>query len=132
VKAPILISLVFAVLLGIEWRWRLRSVRLAAVFLALVIWFFAQPVAHRAARRAISEPVEERVTRIADGPPLSDYASGVATMERDVMEDVLQGANFRLICEVVVLWLACSPVLRRAHITSQQASGPNARKGDGG
>lgn len=108
-----LLALVFAVLLWLEWRYQLRSVRIAAAVLALVVWLFAQPLPHGAARRAIAAQPAERVTRIANGPPLSEYASGVLTMEDAVVEDMKADDNVRLLSLGVLVWLACSPVFRR-------------------
>jgi len=125
--ARILLPLVFVVLLGVEWRYRLRIVRLTAVLLAVVIWSFAQPLAHRAARWAIIAPPRDRVTRFVDGPPLTDYESGVATMEHAVFDDMKIDADTRTLCEVVVLWLAFSPVLRRAHGSFAEGSVFHAR-----
>ncbi len=113
VNETTLLALVFAVLLWLEWRYQLRSVRIAAALLALIIWLFAQPLPHRAARRVIAAQPAERVTRIADGPPLSEYASGVVTMEDAVVEDMKADDNVRLLSVGVLLWLACSPVFRR-------------------
>jgi hypothetical protein len=70
----LLLGLFFTVLLALEWRYRLRSVRMATALLALVLWFFSQPNPTRAARWAIAMPVTERVTEIG-GVPLSEYAS---------------------------------------------------------
>lgn len=109
----IILALVFAVLLGVEWRYRLRSVRITAAVLALASWLFAQPLSDRAARRVIAAPMAERVTRTPDGTPLSDYESGVLTMEEAVVEDVMMGASVRLLSVGALLWLACSPVFRR-------------------
>lgn len=103
----------FAVLLGFEWRYRLRSVRITAAVLALASGLFAQPLSNRAARRVIAAPMAERVTRTPDGTPLSDYESGVLTMEEAVVEDVMMGAPVRLLSVGALFWLACSPVFRR-------------------
>ena len=113
----IVLVLVFAVLLGFEWRNRLRSLRIAAAVLALAVCLFAQPLPRRAARRAIVAPSAERVTQIADGPPLSEYASGVVTMEQAIVEDAKMDAYARLLSVGVLFWLACSPVFRRARGT---------------
>jgi hypothetical protein len=113
VNATIPVAIIFAVLLVLEWRYRLRSMRLAAVALALLLFLFAQPGYTRAARRALMMPPAERVTQIR-GSPLSDYVSGVRTMEQAVGDDSNMGANARMLSVGVLVWLACSPVLRRA------------------
>ena len=106
-----LLALVFAVLLGLEWRYRLKSVRVGVAALALGVWLFTQPLPHRAARRVIHLPPAERVTKILDWD-LPPYQSGVVTMEQAVVRDAAMFANDRLISVGVLFWLACSPVLR--------------------
>lgn len=113
-SATTLIALTFAVLLGLEWRYQLRSVRLGTAFLALVVLWFAQPLPHRAARRAIAAPPAERVTEFTGVRSLTEYESGVVTMEQAVGADTRMGANARMLVVGVLFWLACSPVLRRA------------------
>ncbi len=77
--------------------------------IALVVLFFAQPSSTRAARWAIVAPPGERITKL--GYPLSEYESGVATMEHAVVEDSEAGEDARLLGAAVLFWLACSPVL---------------------
>lgn len=115
-SATTLAALIFAVLLVLEWRYRLRSVRVAAAVLALLLLDFAQPIPHRAGRRAFVAPPEARITRFEfrGGRALSEYESGVLTMERAVAQDFRMGANGRRLGVAVLFWLACSPVLRRA------------------
>lgn len=110
----ILIATVFVVLLGLEWRYRLRSLRVGTALLAIGLWLFAQPSATRAARRALEMSPAERVTEIAGGEPLSEYAVGVRTMEQAVADDARMFANERLLSIGVLFWLAFSPVLRGA------------------
>lgn len=107
------LGLVFAVLLALEWRYRLKSVRLVAALFALLVWLFVQPSPTRAARRALALPEDERVTTIR-GSRLSEYAIGVRTMERAVGDDAMMFDGERLLSVGVLLWLACSPVLRHA------------------
>ncbi len=109
------IAVVFAILLGLEWHYRFRSLRLAAALMALVVWMSLQPLPTRAARRALAMPDSQRVTQRSNGDPLSGYDSGVRTMEQAVAEDIALEANERLLAVAVLLWLACSPVIRRAH-----------------
>ena len=112
---PILLALLFAMLLGIEWRYRLRSARLAAAMLAVAAWLFVQPTPPRAAREVMWAPPAARVTRMrpVDGP-LSEYQSGVATMERAVEDNIRMGEDTRVLCVGVLFWLACSPAFRTA------------------
>lgn len=109
-NASILLALLFAALLGLEWRYQLRRLRLGAVLLALVVLFFAQPSSTRAVRRAFVTPPAERVTEL--GTSLSEYESGVATMKQAVDEDSEVGAIARLLGIGALFWLAFSPVLR--------------------
>ena len=120
-KEATLLAVVFAVLLWLEWRYRLRSVRIVAAVLALVIWLFWQPSPHGVARRVIAAAPAERVQRIGDGPPLSEYASGVITMELALVEDAMRDENVRLMSIGVLFWLACSPVFRSRHGSSIEA-----------
>ena len=126
----VLLAVVFALLLGLEWRFRLRSVRVGAALLALGVWLVAQPLPRRAARRVIGAPPAERVTRIADGPPLSEYASGVVTMEQAVVDDAMMDSNARILSVGVLFWLACSPGFRRVHSLPVEArTDPTVGKG---
>jgi hypothetical protein len=112
--ATTLLGLAVVVMLTIEWRYRLRSVRVAAAAFAVLVLFFTQPNAHRAARQAIVMPPSQRITEFQEGgPSASEYQSGVLTMERAVIVDADIGSNTRLLAEGVLVWLACSPVLRR-------------------
>lgn len=111
-NATLVVAAVFVVLLALEWRYQLRTLRVGAVALALLVLFFTQPNTHRAARWAIVAPPAERITRLGE-TPLSEYASGVVTMEQAVVEDARIGAYVRLLCLGVLTWLACTPVFRR-------------------
>jgi hypothetical protein len=111
--ATILVAMIFIILLGLEWHFRLRTARVIAALLAMVVLFFAAPGYTRAARHALGMSRSERITEIR-GNPVSDYVSGVRTMERAISEDANMGANARLIALAALLWLAVSPILRRA------------------
>ena len=108
----IIVASAFAILLGLEWHYQSRMVRVGTVTLALVGWMYAQPSYTVAGRRASSAPSEMRVTQLR-GEPLSEYLSGVATMRRAVIEQVEARSEIRLMALGVLVWLACSPVLRR-------------------
>ena len=110
-----LLAAAFIVLLGLEWRYQLTSVRITVAVLAFVVWLFSQPLPRRAARRVIGSSPAARVTQFSDGSPVSEYASGVLTMERAALEDVKMGLPVRLLSVGVLLWLACSPASRKAH-----------------
>lgn len=112
VSATTVLALIYVVILGLEWRYRLRSLRLGAISLVLVVLWVAQPNVTRAARSALVMPSVERVTQIR-GEPLSEYASGVRTMEEAVDVDSKLGANARVLSLAVLCWLACSPLLQR-------------------
>ena len=117
----VLVALVFAVLLGIEWRYRLRSVRLGTAGLALVVWLFAQPNYIGAARRVSVAPPEERITTLR-GDTISEYLSGVTTM-LEAIDDVNGAyATIRLLALGVLVWLACTPAFRRAPGSSPEGS----------
>lgn len=107
------LGLGFIVILAAEWRYRLRFIRVGAVVVALLVWFFMLPDAHRAARRAIVMPPAERSTQLPGDPPLSEYQIGVVTMEHAVYDDADMGRNDRLMAIGALIWLACSPAFRR-------------------
>jgi len=130
-NATMLVALIFAVLLGIEWRYRLPGVRLGTALFALVVLWFAQPLPHRAARRAMVAPPAERVTELSGVRSLSEYESGVVTMEQAVGNDSRMGANACLLGLGVLFWLACSPVFRRAPRPSMGTARPDAGSGKG-
>jgi len=113
----ILIALMFAVPLGFEWRYQLRSLRLGTAILSLVVFLFAQPNYTSAARRVSGAPPAERITQLR-GSLISEYESGVLTMY-EALDDVHDAsANIRLLSLAVLTWLACSPALRRSQARS--------------
>lgn len=107
-NATMLVLMVLAVLTGLEWRYRFRLLRGAAVLLSLVVLFFAQPSSTRAARWAMFAPPAQRTAEL--GSPLSEYESGVQTMRRAVEEDAAIGADARLLALGVLFWFACTPL----------------------
>ena len=108
----LLVALVFVILLGFEWRYRRKILRLVAVVLALVVWWFVQPSITTAARRASAVPADERV-RVLRGDTLSEYMSGVDIMREYVVEHFDADAGTRRVVLSVLVWLACTPVFRR-------------------
>jgi hypothetical protein len=115
------IVVAFAILLGLDWRFGLKSLRVGTAILALATLYFFQPSYHTAWRRAISAPpselITQRPTSFSDsiGPPLSDYESGVSSMYQAVRDVKRTYARERWLVLGVLFWLACSPVFRRAH-----------------
>jgi hypothetical protein len=114
VNDTLIVALVFFVLLVIERRRRRRSIRIACVALALVLLFVYQPNYGRSARRALDLPRSERVLQYSDGTKLPEYMSGVRTMERESAVDDRWGLGPRLLCTLVLTWLACTPLFRGA------------------
>lgn len=126
----VIVALMFAVLLGIEWRYQLGSVRLGAAMLSVIVLLFAQPSFTTAARRVSLAPPEARITQL-HGSTISEYESGVATMVRAIDEAHEERGNVRLLALGVLLWLACSPVLWRARRPSfDDASAVRSRERD--
>jgi hypothetical protein len=119
----VLVALIFAMLLGLEWRYRLSSVRLATAVLSLAVFLFAQPDYTTAARRVSVAPQEERITELR-GSPISEYESGVLTMYEAIDKAQEIRAKVRLLALGALFWLACSQVLRREQRVSTDASGP--------
>lgn len=105
---------IFAVLLGLEWRYRRRDLRVGAVLLALAVLAFYHPNYTTARRRALSMPRAERITSIGDGRPVSDYESGVYTTIQAVGDAAAFGEGARLAAVGALVWLACSPTLWQA------------------
>ena len=56
-----------------------------------MLLFFSEPVPRRDARNVIGLAPSKRVTSLLPGQPLSDYASGVVTMERATVADMADG-----------------------------------------
>jgi len=112
VTDTIVVALVSAILLGLDWRYRRRSLRLGTVILALVVWYVVQPSITVAGRRATAAGPEERV-RVLRGDTLSEYMSGVDIMREYVIQANEEDRDIRLIALGVLAWLACSPAFRR-------------------
>ena len=123
------VAIGFIALLLLDWRYRARSLRFAAVFGALVVLWLSQPNITVAGRRASTASPAERSTTLG-GEPLSDYMSGVVTMKRFVEEqgDVTRSA--RLVALGALVWLACAPLHRRVVAHSGTASDPAATPKD--
>ena len=111
---------VFAVILVLEWRYRLKSLRVGAITLAGAMLFFFQPSTHAAWRQAMSTLPSQRVTHAPSpfsdsvGPALSEYHSGIYTMYDAVVDQVDMYARERQLALAVLFWLACSPIFRPA------------------
>ena len=131
-NATLLVGLAFAVLLGLEWRYRIRSVRMGAALFALVVLSFAQPLTRRAARRALLAPPPERVTQLR-GSPVPEYVSGVLTMEEFFADEAEKESDARLLAIGALFWLACSPAVRRVRRRSagETRRDVNSEKGGG-
>ena len=107
------VALVFVVLLVVEWTRRLSAARIVAAPFALVVLYAAQPGAWRAARRAFDMPAAERTTTWPGSDRVaSQYESGVLTMHRAMVDDIMIGFHARMIALGALAWLAISPVLR--------------------
>ncbi len=110
----LVLGLVFAVLLGLEWRHRSSGIALVTAVLALLILFVAQPSPTRAARWAATASPSQRSQEI--GQRLSEYEHGVETMRQAMARDSEAGAPARLLAVAVLFWLACAPVRRKARV----------------
>lgn len=118
VNEALVVGLPFALLLGLEWRYRLKSVRVGCAVLSVALLFFLQPNTHAAWRRAMETPAAERETHYPSpipgelGRPLSEFESGVFAMRRAVIDEAGGYAGTRLIAVGALVWLACSPAFR--------------------
>lgn len=121
-EEALIVGVPFALLLGVEWRYRLRSMRVGCALLALAVLLFSQPDSYAAWRSAMDTPVAERETHYPSaipgevGRPLSDFESGVFAMHRAVIEESAGYEVARWIAVGVLFWLACSPAFRRAPV----------------
>jgi hypothetical protein len=115
------LALIFAGLLGLEWRYRRRSLRLVSIMLALVVWWlFGGPNYTIAGRRASAASAEERI-RVLRGDTLPPYFAGVDIMREYLLESEEEGAGPRRLALGVLVWLACTPVFRREASTREAA-----------
>lgn len=115
------VALLFLVLLGFEWRYNLRIVRVGSAMLALLVWFVCQPDYTTAVRRVSSAPPEARVTQL-HGSTISEYESGVATMFEAIDDVVKERATCRVLALGALIWLGCSPALGRARASKALSS----------
>ena len=117
-NATLILTAGFAALLALEWRYRRAGLRLAAALFALAVLFVCEPNLTGARRQALSAPLSERVTRSplagSETQVLSDYQSGVYTTMQFAVQDLGYGGGCRLAAVGTLVWLACSPVFRRA------------------
>ena len=106
-----------ALLLGLEWRYRRRPLRVGATLLALMLLAWYQPNFTGARRRAIAMPPAERIRSSAvagsEHDTLSEYRSGVYTTMREVGEAAGSGEGIRLAAVGALVWLAWTPKSRR-------------------
>ena len=126
-EQTLVLAVVFVVLLMLDWRYRLTSLRLATVLIALIVLIFTAPSARRAARHAFVAPPAERVTQL-HGSLVSEYESGVLTMERAVVADKQMFSNENLLALAVLVWLACTPSLRRSRAAYEEPISPRRRR----
>ena len=123
------VALVFAVLLGLAWRYPRRRLRLGTIALALLLWVLAQPSLTVAGRQASAAGPGERSTQLR-GEPLSEYMSGVDTMRRFMLEQIRATYGMQLIAVGALAWLACTPAFRRSGVqrhAAPPAEQPSAR-----
>ena len=114
---PMISLLVFALiqltLLTIDWFRRSRVARIVALLGALAQLSWSQPKPHAIARDLVNLPPSERVKTLpSDTTPVSDYVSGVVTMEQ-AMERSMDRKSFdRLMGLGTLVWLVLTPVIR--------------------
>lgn len=116
------LAAIIILLLGIDWRYRRRSIRLSVILLTLVLLFFVQPSLYRAFRRAVLAPPAERVTS-TQSRKLSEYESGVYTMKQAYTEEIQANAIKNRVGLAVLVWLAASPILVRGRRPATPAPG---------
>ena len=100
---------------AVEWPWRKPGALLAAsatrlvIVGALLVWLQVDLNVHVAARNASEVEAADRVTMIGD-TQITEYASGVATMSRE-MAALLRDVGLPIL---VLVWLCALPGLRAA------------------
>ena len=111
----LLFALTAVVLLGIEWTYKSVMARIGAMLLALIQLWITQPSPHAAVRAVIGLSRDQRVTKMRSSDPdtVSDYASGVLTMEQAMEREISFQDTDRYMAISVLLWLALTPGLRR-------------------
>jgi hypothetical protein len=121
-----LVTSVLAVLLGLEWRYHRRRLRVGAALVALVVLGLYQPNYTGARRRALAATPAERVTLIpvagSETQPLSEYQSGVYMTMRAVADAAVFGEGARLAAVGALFWLACAPALRQAYGSADEVN----------
>lgn len=110
---------IFSGLLVLEWRYKHPLIRVGTALLAAGIVVLMQGSARQAARNVYMAPPSERVTEL-HGSLITDYQSGVLTMEDAVVEGRRIFRNERRVALAVLLWLACTPALRRREASSRR------------
>lgn len=121
----LLVAVVAAILLGLEWWKGGRLLRIGSALFALAVLLLAPTMPWRAARRALSAPVAERLTVWpGSGNPVSEYESGVLTMHRMVVADWQIGAKARAVGVGMLVWLAISPAIRGSRQHRSEAAEP--------
>ena len=112
-----LLAVVIILLLGVDWRYRRPSIRIAVTLLTLLMLLVAQPTLYRAFRRAALAAPAERTDSIPSRK-LSEYETGVYTMKQAFDEEIEDESTHRMIAVAVLAWLAASPVLQRRRSSS--------------
>jgi hypothetical protein len=116
----------FALLLGLEWRYHRRRLRVGAVLLALAVLAFYSPNYTTARRRALSTPPADRITWVhAPEEPVSAYESGVYTTIEAVVDAAAFGFGARMAAVGALVWLACSPALRETRPSPGELEPPS-------
>lgn len=112
VPDALVIAVVFVVLLGLEWRYRSRGLRVATALLALLVLGVYAPNHTGARRRALGASRSEWV--LPGIGAVADYERGVYTMSQTVREAADFGWAARMTALGVLTWLACAPTRRPA------------------
>lgn len=124
----LIVGLVFLVLVALELRLQLNSIRAVAIVLALLLLAFSQPSYRRAARHALDLPASARVLPSPVGPVGAEYASDVLTMEPEAEADAQRDLGPPLLGILVLTWFACTSLYRpRLSRKPQSASSAQSR-----
>ena len=120
-----LLTILLIALLVVEWWRRSLLVRIAALLVGLLQLTLAQSNSGVAVRAVIGLPREQRLRNFNSvrHDTVSDYASGVLTLDDRLGQDYWIDWKYRLIALGALAWLVVNPALQRPRLGGQ--SRPN-------
>lgn len=123
------VILLLAGLLIAEWRLESRALRCVLGAMCAASYLFLAPSTDAVARRAINVPASERESLAPTGGRLSDYGSGVATMQREFDAVSRLHSPIRSALFFGLVWLVLSPAMRTTRSKSSVKTGSGGNQG---